>query len=111
MQVKIVYSETQLDECVKFISKYNENFIGEDEYIRSSINAHMLDMVLSFPNLKYSGTMGYYLVGEIEEIEGVDHDSNILMIEIQVDPALCKEHIYTEKTFNLKIENGIVKES
>jgi hypothetical protein len=46
-------------------------------------------MLVKFPDLNSISTMGYHIIGSVEEVEGIDHDSNRLMVEIMVDPGLA----------------------
>lgn len=102
MKVTVSYSETQIDKAVEFLAKNNIHFLQQEEYIRSSIRNHMQEMILAFPDSLYLGTMGYYLLGFIEEIEGLDEDRNYLRIEVLVDPSVALEHNYKTEDFVLQ---------
>jgi hypothetical protein len=87
MEVRVIYSKKQLEAAVKFIAKYNENFLGQTEYIRKHIVEHMRLVALE-PAQWLAGTMGYVLWGDRED-EGIDSDENSIRFDISVDPALA----------------------
>ncbi len=100
MEVTLVYSKDQLEAAVKFISENNQAFLGRTEYIRRNIQTNIREMVEKFPHLLSIGTMGYTIMGSVEEEEGIDSDTNVLLIEILVDPGLgtdweSEEQVYT----------------
>src|SRR5258708_5192934 len=86
MDVKLIYSKPQLEAAVNFIAKHNQHFLGQKDYIRSSILEDMR-RVASDPEQWMSGTMGYLLMGDRTD-EGIDSDDNSIHFDISVDPAL-----------------------
>lgn len=89
MFVIVQYSKEQLEAAVEFIAENNRAFKGKKDYIRKSIHSSINEMVVKFPDLGYISTLGYTLSGSPDEVEGIDHDKNILLIEISVDPGLA----------------------
>jgi len=89
MFVTVIYSKEQLEAAVNFISKNNRAFKGKKDYIRKSINSSISELVAKFPNLNSISTMGYTIIGSAEQVEGIDHDTNELLVEIMVDPGLA----------------------
>lgn len=89
MFVKVQYSKEQLEAAVEFIAENNKAFRGKKDYIRKSIHSSINEMVVKFPDLGYVSTLGYTLSSSPDEVEGIDHDSNTLLIEISVDPGLA----------------------
>jgi len=88
MKLKIQYSKTQLEKCVRFIATHNKTFKGKHEYIRQSIRENMQRLAEQFPLCTYMGTMGYAIECFIEAEEGMEEDSNVLRFEFMVDPAV-----------------------
>lgn len=88
MFVTVVYSKEQLEAAVKFVAENNLAFKGKKDYIRKSIQSSINELVAKFPDLNSIATMGYTIMGSAEEVEGIDHDTNTLLIEIMVDPGL-----------------------
>jgi hypothetical protein len=89
MFVTVVYSGEQLEAAVKFIAENNHAFKGKKDAIRKSINGSINELVAKFPDLNSISTMGYTIIGSADEVEGIDHDTNKLLIEIAVDPGLA----------------------
>jgi|SRR5579885_2059195 len=105
MQIKIQYSKTQLEECVKYIATHNIHFLGREEYIRNSIRLNMLELAGKFPHCTYMGTMGYAVECFIESEEGMDEDTNVLRFEFMVDPAVSMEdQEYEEETISVQVK-------
>lgn len=86
MKMKIIYSETQLECAVDFISQTNESFLGKDEEIRSTIIETMLELANDNDSTSI-GTIGVRLFAD-KEFEDMDCDENVCRIEIYVDPSL-----------------------
>lgn len=97
MFVTVVYSKEQLEAAVQFIAKNNRAFKGKKDYIRKSIRSSINELVEKFPDLRSLSTMGYTIIGSAEEVEGIDHDVNTLMVEIMVDPGLYFDWQSTEE--------------
>lgn len=89
MFVTVQYSKEQLEAAVQFIADNNHAFKGKKDAIRKSINSSINELVAKFPNLSSVSTMGYIIIGSPDEVEGIDHDNNKLLIEIMVDPGLA----------------------
>ncbi len=89
MFVTVSYSKEQLEAAVQFIAENNRAFKGKKDAIRKSINGSINELVAKFPNLNSISTMGYTIIGSADEVEGIDHDNNKLLIEIAVDPGLA----------------------
>lgn len=92
MKLRIQYSRTQLEECVKFISSHNSSFYGQDNHIRQSIRSNMFDLAQKFPHCTYLATMGYCIECFIEAEEGMEEDTNLLQFEFYVDPSVSLEY-------------------
>ena len=88
MFVTVCYSKEQLEAAVLFISKNNRAFKGKKDAIRKSINGSINELVAKFPDMNSISTMGYIVLGSADQIEGIDHDTNLLRIDIMVDPGL-----------------------
>lgn len=88
MFVTVVYSKEQLEAAINFIAENNRAFKGERDYIRKNIQSSIGELVDKFPNLRSLSTMGYTIIGSAEEVEGIDDDTNTLLVEIMVDPGL-----------------------
>jgi len=97
MFVTVVYSKEQLEAAVKFVAENNLAFKGKKDYIRKSIQASINELVVKFPDLNSISTMGYTIMGSAEEVEGIDHDTNKLLVEIMVDPGLSLDWESTEE--------------
>jgi hypothetical protein len=89
MFVTVVHSEEQLEAAINFISQNNQAFKGKKDYIRKSIKNSIHEMAEKFPDLLSLSTLGYIVIGSADEVEGIDHDANVLRIEIMVDPGLA----------------------
>ena len=88
MFVTVIYSKEQVEAAINFIAKNSRAFKGKKDYIRKSIQNSINELIDKFPNLQSLSTMGYIVMGSAEEVEGIDHDSNKLLVEIMVDPGL-----------------------
>lgn len=86
MEIRISYSQIQLDSAVEFISNNNQSFLGKNEDIRNTIQETMISLARD-PEAIHLGTMGFTLVAD-REFEGIDSDENVCRIEILVDPSL-----------------------
>lgn len=89
MFVTVCYSKEQLEAAVQFIAENNKAYKGKKDAIRKSIHSSINELVAKFPNLNSISTMGYIIIGSADEVEGIDHDNNKLMVEIAVDPGLA----------------------
>lgn len=89
MFVTVSYSKEQLEAAVQFIAENNKAYKGKKDAIRKSINSSINELVAKFPDLNSISTMGYIIIGSADEVEGIDHDKNKLMVEIAVDPGLA----------------------
>lgn len=94
MKIRIEYSKTQLDECVKFISDHNLSFQGRESYIRDSILSNVRELANKFPDGTFISTMGYSIQAFVESMEGIDEDVNVLRLEFMVDPAVSMDYEY-----------------
>lgn len=88
MFVTVCYSKEQLEAAVLFIAKNNLAFKNKKHAIRKSINDSINELIHKFPDMNSISTMGYIVIGSAEQVEGIDHDSNLLRIDIMVDPGL-----------------------
>lgn len=88
MFVNVRYSKEQLEAAVQFVAENNLAFQGKTDYIRRSIKSSINEMAAKFPNLLSVSTLGYIVIGSVDEVEGIDYDTNVLAIEIMVDPGL-----------------------
>ena len=88
MFVTVRYSKEQLEAAVQFVAENNLAFKGKRDYIRRSIKSSINEMAAKFPNLLSLSTLGYIVIGSADQVEGIDHDTNVLTIEIMVDPGL-----------------------
>jgi hypothetical protein len=88
MFITVIYSKEQLEAAVNFVAKNNRAFKGKKDYIRKSIHGSINEIVQKFPNLLSLSTMGYIVLASVEHSEGIDHDTNELLVEIMVDPGL-----------------------
>jgi len=104
MEVTIRYSKTQFEAAAKFISENNQTYLGRLKYIRDHIRKSMWEIAEKFPHLQSLSTMGYTVIGSVEEAEGIDGDVNIVHIEIMVDPSLAEEPSYTETVYSFNKE-------
>jgi hypothetical protein len=105
MEVTLVYSKAQVEAAAKFISENNLAFLGRIDYIRRHIQKSIYEMAEKFPNLLSIGTMGYTIIGSVEEMEGVDHDTNVMLIEVLVDPGLGEDWESEERVYNIPKTN------
>lgn len=102
MEVKYSYSKTQLEETVKYISRKNEHFQGQKDYIRNEIMRTMDELAKNSESL-FAGTMGFIVIAD-REFEGIDGDSNTVLFEFVVNPALCMDidaEDYIEEIINV----------
>jgi hypothetical protein len=91
MQVKMIYSESQLDATADFLSKNNKHFRGQYIHIRQSILDTIKEMAVAAKpgnNMHMSGTMGYIVSIDNIELESIDDDENSILVEILIDPAI-----------------------
>jgi len=86
MEIRISYSQLQLNNAVEFISNNNQSFLGKDEEIRNTIHETMISLAQD-AEVMHLGTMGFTLIAD-REFEGIDSDENVCRIEILVDPSL-----------------------
>ncbi len=86
METKVVYSQIQLKSAVKFISKYNYNFLKQDKYIEEQILSYMEDLAKD-NNCSFISCMGFELRAD-RQLEDLDNTENVCYVEILVDPAL-----------------------
>ena len=105
MFVSVVYSEEQLEAAVQFISEHNQAFRGRSDYIRTHIKKAIFEIVEKFPHLLSMSTMGYTILASVEEEEGIDHDQNVMLIEILVDPGLAKDWESVEQIYHIPKPN------
>ena len=105
MEVTLVYSKAQLEAAVQFISEHNQTFLGRTDYIRKHINKSLREMAEKFPHLLSIATMGYTIIGSVEEEEGIDYDQNTMIIEILVDPGLGEDWESEEITYQVPKTN------
>jgi hypothetical protein len=105
MQVTIRYQQAQVDEAVKFISLYNKSWKGKDKYIRDSIYRHFRELAEMFGQGNRSvSTLGYRVRCFVIQEEGIDHDINILRMEVMVDPSLCSnDDTEMEETYTFQL--------
>ena len=102
MKIKVSYSESQLEACIKFISANNETFRGKDEAIRQSLRRSIQNLIDGFPNSTMSGTMGYFVsVADIVE-EGIEDDQNEMFLEFTVDPGVGKKN-WTDDDYHSEV--------
>lgn len=101
MKIKVIYSKSELDATVKFVSTYNKFFAGKDSEIRAAILRTVEGVVEQFPNPPFTGTMGFMIEGEVLEIESVDSDDNVLWINFYVNPRLMTEEPLTDEDLDL----------
>lgn len=86
MEVKIEYSQAQLDAAVEFIAANNSEFLCKEDEIRQTI-FDSLKLLAEDPIATTCGTMGFILIADRQD-EGFDSDENVCRIEIYVDPSL-----------------------
>jgi hypothetical protein len=94
MEVRLEYNQEQVDRAVEFISANNKSFFDQSVTIRGAIMAAM-HRIAKEPGSQASGSMGFLLIADWE-MEGLEHDENVVRIEIWVDPAL-NEDTYTHR--------------
>lgn len=94
MEVRMEYNQEQVDRAVEFISNNNKSFFDQSETIRGAIMAAMRKLAKE-PDVKFSSSMGFILTADWE-LEGLEHDENVVRIEVWVDPAL-NEDSYTHR--------------
>lgn len=105
MEVTLVYSKEQLEAAVQFISEHNQAFLGRANYIREHIRKAIYEIVEKFPHLLSMSTMGYTILASVEEEEGIDHDRNVMLIEILVDPGLAEDWESVEQIYHIPKPN------
>ena len=94
MDIRISYSKTQFEKAVQFIANNNQHFKGQKNLIRESILEYMEKMAAD-PNRTFMGTMGFILIAD-RELEDMDNDENVIRIDINVDPGLGNDNIFSE---------------
>ena len=95
MEVRLEYNQEQVDRAVEFISANNKSFFDQGKTIREAIMAS-IRTIAKQPGSTASGSMGFLLVADWE-LEGLEHDENVVYIEVWVDPAL-NENTFTHRT-------------
>lgn len=105
MDVSVVYSKEQLEAAVQFIAKNNPAFRGRADYIRTHIKKAIFEIAEKFPHLLSLSTMGYTIIASVEEEEGIDHDQNVMLIEILVDPGLGTDWESVEQIYHIPKSN------
>lgn len=92
MRIKFSYSKKQLEDAVKFISKNNKYFIGQNDVIREDIISDMGKLLFQIDRDMISN-MGYYILAD-RDFEGLyeygEVEENIVNFTILVDPSLSK---------------------
>lgn len=88
MKVKISYSISQYEACVRFITENNPFYRDAESTVRNSIQQAIRNIATKFPVCVGSGTMGYMV--EVEEViqEDLDNDENEIFFTFTVDPGL-----------------------
>ncbi len=92
MQVTVKYSHHQVTGAIKYISEYNKAWKGNQDYITNSIFRSFRELAETF----YYGnraisTLGYRVRAYAIQKEGIDHDINVLRMDVTVDPRLSME--------------------
>lgn len=100
MNIKIIYSKSQLDATVNFIIKNNKYLMSNKNYnnknlLSKKILSCMNDLA-SDSEINYISTLGFILIPE-REYESMDCDENLCRIEIFVDPSVS--HQFTESDY------------
>lgn len=103
MEIRISYSQMQLDSAVQFISDNNQAFLGKDEEILSAIKEGMISLAKDV-NSQFYGTMGFNLIAD-RDFEGLDSDENVCRVEICVDPSIHLINELDEDDFQDQIIN------
>lgn len=96
MDVRFIYSKTQLEATVDFIAANNKSFIGRHSYIRESLLSHMIELASKYPDCYYIGTMGYLISGDVLSQEDIESDINLVMFDISVDPSLSSDNRWSD---------------
>lgn len=86
MEIKITYSQMQLECAIDYISQNNQNFLGQEEEIKNTIMEYMTKIAKD-PDATFVSIMGFILVAD-REFESLDNDENICNVEIYVDPSM-----------------------
>lgn len=105
MEVKLIYSKSQLDCAVEFLSDKNPYFLGQDDLIRETIVECMIEVARD-PDRTFSSTMGFVLNAE-RDFEGIDCDENTCQIEIGVDPSIHMDDRWLDEDSQNKIVETI----
>lgn len=111
MDVKVVYSQLQLEYAVGFLSVNNSSFLGQENEIRQTI-LNEINHLVGDPNIPFVSVMGFTLISDWT-FAGIDFDENICHIEILVDPSINDDDagdeedlIETNVTINDPIPQG-----
>lgn len=101
MKIKVLYSKSELEATVEFVSIYNKHFIGESSAIRQAILNEIDSLVSRFPNPPFIGTMGFMVEGDVLEVESVDSDENVMFVNFYVNPRLMTNQPHTDEEIDL----------
>jgi len=107
MDIRISYSQSQLDNAVDFISRNHPSFTDKDEEILDTIKEYMIKLAQD-PECTHLSTMGFTLIPD-REFEGMDSDENVCRVEISVDPALHLINQLDEEDFQDEVINVPIK--
>lgn len=88
MIVNYFYSKAQLEGAVIFIASHSKVWHNKNDYIRDRIMDSITDIMKSFPDIKKITNMGYVIISNYQNIEGIDCDTNEMSLSILVDPHL-----------------------
>lgn len=102
MKIKVIYSKQELQATINFISENNQYFIGQKDFIKDSILESINSLVDDFPDGDLNtGTMGYFVSGEILEEESMNNDENVLYINFLVNPGLACSDLSSDEDIEL----------
>ena len=101
MRVKILYSKSELDATVQFISTYNKHFIGQSSTVKQALLNEIDSLVSRFPDPPFIGTMGFMLEGDVLDIESPDCDENVMFVNFYVNPRLMTNQPSTDEEIDL----------
>lgn len=101
VEIRILYSQAQLDSVVEYISQNNENFLGKNKEVLQAIEDSIAILAADYDSMSL-GTMGFLITAD-REFEGIDSDENICRIEIYVDPTICIKYELDESDIKDRI--------
>jgi hypothetical protein len=107
MEVRVSYSNAQIEAAIKFIALNNEVVKDRADYIREQIMSLMEESAGKFPRCPIMGTLGFTIVARDITRENMTHDENYVFFDVLVDPSLGNDDWQDESDYHSHVRNVI----